>query len=124
MDNKPRRYSDEEKKQLLERYLSLVASGKNVVEAAKEIGVSYVTIRAWQKKDEKKVTKTKKRAAAKKARGVKKSRARAKTGRKARKPAKVMARSTGKNLAMVMPNGYRIEGFSVDELIKLLKSMK
>jgi len=124
MDAKPRRYNEEEKQQLLERYQSLVSSGKNVVEAAKEIGVSYVTIRAWQKKDEKPAAKARKRPAAKKARGGKKSRTRARSGRKVRQAAKAVARSAGKSLAMVMPNGYRIEGFSVDELIKLLKSMK
>lgn len=45
-----KRHTEEQKAELLKKYDELLKSGKNSQEAAKEVGVSYITILNWQKK--------------------------------------------------------------------------
>ena len=125
------RYSEEQKKQLLEKYNELCKQGKNVVEAAKEVGVSYVTLRKWEGKK-----------SSRGQRGVKKNADKTSALEKALKPreeraakkksvqkkkassSKNTTKKQGGTLVLVTPRGYRIEGISASDLIKVLKELK
>jgi transposase len=88
-----------------------------VDKAAKRVGVSYLTLLKWEKKSGKKI-KTKrgrppgKKAALKKAMKVSKE----------KKKAKATAKEGG--LTLVTPTGFRIEGITSAELIKVLRGLK
>jgi hypothetical protein len=64
---KAKRYDAEKKKELLKQYEQLRKSGKGAEDAAKEVGVPYITLHSWQKKKGKKPSKKapQRRAAAK-----------------------------------------------------------
>ncbi|RME29418.1 MAG: hypothetical protein D6806_01420 [Deltaproteobacteria bacterium] len=122
------RYTEEQKKQLLEKFNELCKQGKNVLEAAKEVGVSYVTLRKWggkkstarRKKAENKAAALKKALKPRKRKTTKKKKA-----AKKKAAAKTAAYGQQKgNLVLVTPRGYRIEGISASDLIKVLKELK
>jgi len=106
------RYTPDKKKELLKKYNSLTKSGKTTSEAAKEIGVPYITLRTWErKKGVKKPTKT-----AGKKRGRPKG--------KARTQAKFATVTTKKRkLVLETPTGFRIEGLSPKDLAKVLREV-
>ncbi|HUU03199.1 MAG TPA: hypothetical protein VM425_17330 [Myxococcota bacterium] len=113
-----KRYSDKRKQALLARYNKLRKGGKNTTDAAKAVGVPYITLHNWEKKSggaEKSVKKTNAKKTLKKA--MKIPRGKKKAARLAKKAA------TGK-LVLVTPTGFRIEGISSGELIKVLKALK
>ena len=45
-----KRYTSQEKKDILAKYNHLRESGTNAYDAAKKVGISYITIRSWEKK--------------------------------------------------------------------------
>lgn len=98
---KGKRYTAKEKKDILAKYNSLRESGTNAYDAAKKVGISYITIRSWEKKE-----------------GL----GRRQKGTAATKPQQTKSTATG-GLSMVLPNGNRIEGLTVDQLIKIVKSV-
>ena len=96
---KAKRYSTRKRNRILKEYNSLRESGTNAHEAAKKLGVSYFTIRSWEKK-----------------KGV---------GRRPRTPgtAKPITPrdSSGGGLGMVLPSGNRIEGLTFEQVVELVK---
>ena len=96
---KGKRYSAQEKKDILAKYNSLRDSGMNAYDAAKKVGISYMTIRSWEKKA-----------------GL----GRRTKGPSGTKPAKTSSGAAG-GLSMILPNGNRIEGLTVDQVIKIVK---
>ena len=98
---KGKRYSQEEKKTILEKYNSLRNAGTNAYDAAKKVGISYITIRSWEKKE-----------------GL----GRRSKGSGGTKLAQKITSSSG-GLALVLPNGPRIEGLTVEQAIKIIKSV-
>ncbi len=112
------RYSDEKRKSLLTKYHELRSQGKKTDEASKAIGVSYITIRSWEKGK----TKTGKKVKAKKGKSVLAAKKTPKkiTGRRGPKAAQTSAG----HLTLVTPAGFRIEGISSNELIQVLKALK
>lgn len=48
---KGKRYTEAEKKELLKKYYTLRQEGVTTSEASKEVGVPYITLRSWDKKD-------------------------------------------------------------------------
>jgi len=94
------RYTPEKKKELLKKYHALCKSGKTTAEAAKEIGVPYITLRTWERKTGKK---------------------RGRAGTKAKSAS--VSQKSGK-LILETPKGYRIEGLSPSDLVKILKEVR
>jgi hypothetical protein len=116
--NKGKRYSDKKKQALLARYYDLRKDGKNTADASKAVGVPYITLHNWEKKAggaKKSVKKASPKKTLKKA--VKIPRGRKAVAHKTKKTA------TGR-LVLVTPTGFRIEGISSGELIKVLKALK
>jgi len=129
-----KRYSDKQKASLLDKYHAARSSGMTAQQAAKKVGISYLTLLRWEKslgkappksagkgrKAGKKGKTTRKKSAGKRKAGRKKT-SKKKTGRKkaGRKP----DRPAGKNeLTLVTPTGYRVEGITTAELIRILKA--
>ena len=97
---KGKRYTPKEKKEILDKYSSLRASGTNAYDAAKKVGISYITIRSWEKKA-----------------GV----GRRPKGAETAKASGPASKSSG-SLSMVLPNGVRVEGLTAEQAIKIIKS--
>ena len=110
-----RRYSARRQAALLDKYHELRKGGLNADKAAKTVGVSYLTLLKWEKKTGKKIKSKRGRPPGKKS-ALKKALRTPKKGR----PSK--AKQEG--LTLVTPTGFRIEGITTKELIKVLKSMK
>ena len=108
-----KRHSDKQKSTLLTKYHGIRKSGSTAEKAAKKVGVAYITLLNWEKKSGKPKGKKAIRAALKKAVAVPKKR-----GRKPGTTAK-----TG-GLTLVTPAGFRIEGISTKELIRVLRELK
>lgn len=110
------RYSTKQQTRLLDKYHELRKAGNNAQKASKKVGVSYLTLLKWEKKTGKRI-KTKrgrpkgisKKSALKRALKVSKGK------KKAAKP------SSG--LTLVTPSGFRIEGITSAELIKVLRGL-
>lgn len=109
-----KRYSEKQKAKLLEKYSLQRKSGSTTVQAAKKVGVTYATILNWQKKPSK--PKGKKNTTAILNKAVARPR-----GRKATNQA---SQKSNGGMALVTPNGYRIEGITPKELIQVLKTLK
>jgi len=106
------RYTPDKKKELLKKYHSLTKSGKTTSDAAKEVGVPYITLRSWEKK----------KGGKKPAKTAGKKRGRPKG--KARTQAKAATVSTKKGqLVLETPKGFRIEGLSPKDLVKVLREV-
>jgi DNA-binding XRE family transcriptional regulator len=107
-----KRHTNKQKSTLLTKYHGLRKSGSTAEKAAKKVGVSYITLLNWEKKPgkpkgKKATGKRAVRAALKKAVAVPKKRG--------RKPG--IAKTGG--LTLVTPTGFRIEGISTKELIRV-----
>ena len=116
-----KRFSDKKKQALLARYNALRKEGKNTAEAAKSVGVPYITLHTWEKKaggGKRTASKAGKQAARK---ALKKA---VKIPRGRKKAAKKTRTAGAGKLVLVTPAGFRIEGISSGELIKVLKSLK
>ncbi len=114
---KGKRYTPKEKARLLTKYLAARTEGKNTQDAAKTVGVPYITIHSWEKKTGK--TTGRKKASAKSLTLKKAVRGKKKPGRK---PKTAPAAKGG--LTLITPAGFRIEGISSTELIRILKALK
>lgn len=118
---KGKRYTPKEKERLLAKYNTARAAGKNTQDAAKAVGVPYITIHSWEKKTGKT---TRRKKATKKSSVKRQALKKAVRGKKkpGRKP-KAAPKPRG-GLTLVTPNGFRIEGISSSELIMVLKALK
>lgn len=120
-----KRYTAEQQANLLKKYHDLRKAGTSADKAAKKVGVSYLTLLKWEKKAGKKFKKPKK--------------AKRKTAKRGRKPSKTAAlkkalkvpKKKGRppkakkgSLTLVTPSGFRIEGITSAELIKVLRGLK
>jgi hypothetical protein len=116
-----RRYSAKRQATLLDKYHELRKGGMVADKAAKKVGVSYLTLLKWEKKTGKRIKSKRGRPAGKKSLFKKSALKKAlkvpkkKRGRPAKKP---------EGLTLVTPSGFRIEGISSSELVRVLKSMK
>jgi DNA-binding XRE family transcriptional regulator len=108
-----KRYTNKQKSTLLSKYKGLRKSGSTAEKAAKKVGVSYITLLNWEKKSGKPKGKKAVRAALKKAVAAPKKRG--------RKPGTALK---GGGLTLVTPAGFRIEGISTKELIRVLRGLK
>ncbi len=108
-----KRYSEKQKAVRLAKYNELIKSGLGALAAAKEVGVSYVTLLKWQKEagQEKTLAKSRK---AKLYRPL----------RRTRPPTQSPRPTKTGNLTLVTPEGLRIEGISARELIEVLKALR
>lgn len=109
------RYSAKQHTRLLDKYHELRKGGMAADKAAKKVGVSYLTLLKWEKKSGKKIKTKRGRPKGKKA-VLKKALKLPKGKKKAAKP------SGG--LTLVTPSGFRIEGITSAELIKVLRGLK
>ena len=98
-DGRGVRYTPQERKDLLEKHDALRKSGKSALDAAKAIGVSYLTIVRWQKEAG--------------------HPALAALGRRGRPRSGAPA-----GLTLELPNGYKLVGLSADDLIGVLNAMR
>ncbi len=132
---KAKRYTTEEKKNLLARYNAYRKAGDNVKDASGKVGVPYITLHIWETKGKKK------KSVKKTARQTVKSSSRKKTAKKKTqnpnkkkilkkavtprtgRPKKAPKTHQSKGLTLVTPRGYRIEGISPSDLIKVLKAL-
>ena len=110
-----RRYSAKRQAALLDKYHELRKGGLNADMAAKKVGVSYLTLLKWEKASGKKIKSKRGRPPGKKS-ALKKA---LKAHKKGRPP---KAKKGG--LTLVTPTGFRIEGITTKELIKVLRGMK
>jgi hypothetical protein len=116
-----RRYTDKQQARLLDKYHELRKGGTSADKAAKKVGVSYLTLLKWEKKVGRKI-KTK-RGRPKGRKGISKKAALKKALKVPKARRKKAAKPAG-GLTLVTPSGFRIEGITSTELIKVLKAMK
>jgi len=144
-----KRYSAKDQASLLKKYKAERKSGTSAMDAAKKVGVSYITLLGWEKKAGKKakVGRPKKKASKKgkvgrpkkktSKRGRPKKTATKKVSKRGRpKKAKTVQKKVSKitrksqmkkgsnGLALVTPGGFRIEGINVKDLISVLKTLR
>lgn len=113
------RYTDAQQKSLLNKYHELRKSGATAEKAVKKVGVSYLTLLKWEKKYKKRIKTKRGRPAGKK------DMSKTKALKKALKvPKNVKAPAKKGGLTLVTPSGFRIEGITSAELIKVLRSLK
>lgn len=112
-----KRYNAKRQATLLNKYHELRKGGTSADKAAKKVGVSYLTLLKWEKKSGKRI-KTKRGRPARKNAALKKA---LKVPKKRGRPAK--AKKTG-GLTLVTPSGFRIEGITSADLIKVLRGLK
>ena len=111
-----KRYSEKRKQALLEKYSQLRSEGHNAQDAAKTIGVPYITLHTWEKKAGR--TKARQGRVKKPARAIGRARGRGRpSGSRATKSKKG-------NLTLVTPAGFKIEGITPKELIQVLNQLK
>ncbi len=108
-----KRYSEKQKASRLAKYHELIRSGRGAVAAAKEVGVSYVTLLKWQKEAGQVKTPAKSRKAKPYL-----------PLRRTRPPMQSPRPTKTGNLTLVTPEGLRIEGISARELIEVLKALR
>jgi hypothetical protein len=99
-----KRHTPKQRASILSKYNTLRASGLTAMQAAKRVGVSYLTLLKWEKIVGKKTGKPKK---------------------KRRQPVRKASVSVKKGqLVLITPAGFRIEGISAKDLIQVLKAVK
>ena len=111
-----KRYSAKQQARLLKKYHELRKGGMSADKAAKKVGVSYLTLLKWEKKTGKRIKAKRGRPPGKKA-ALKKA---LKVPKKKGRPPKVKKGG----LTLVTPSGFRIEGITSAELIKVLRGLK
>ncbi len=110
-----KRYSTKRQSALLDKYHELRKGGLAADKAAKKVGVSYLTLLKWEKATGKRIKSKRGRPPGKKS-ALKKALKATKRGR----PPKAKI----EGLTLVTPTGFRIEGITTKELIKVLKNLK
>jgi hypothetical protein len=113
-----KRYSATQQKSLLEKYHALRAGGKDAQAAARSVGVSYLTLRKWEKNAGIKPMGRKKKAdksVRKTTRGP---------GRPAKGTAMTAPKTRGGHLTLVTPDGHRVEGIHPKDLRDVLNALK
>jgi len=113
-----KRYSAKRQTSLLDKYHELRKGGMSAEKAAKKVGVSYLTLLKWEKKTGKRIKSKRGRPLSKKTVIKKALKTPKKRGRKAKAAKKVEGHT------LVTPTGFRIEGISTGELIRVLKALK
>lgn len=113
-----KRHTAKQRAKLVDKYHELRKGGLSADKAAKKVGVSYITLLKWEKKSGKKLKSKRGRPPGKKAALKKALKAPKKRGR----PKKETKSTRGHTL--VTPTGFRIEGISTSELIRVLKELK
>ncbi|MBW1810790.1 MAG: hypothetical protein JRJ19_13745 [Deltaproteobacteria bacterium] len=103
-EKKGKRYSSKQRVATLSKYNTLRATGLTAMQAAKKVGVSYLTLLKWEKISGRKPGQPKK------------------SGRKPVKQASVTVKKG--QLVLITPAGFRIEGISAKDLIQVLKAVK
>jgi len=103
-----KRHTDKQRAALVAKYEGLLAAGEKTTAAAKKVGVGYITLLNWRKKfGSRKINKKSPR----------------KTSRKqAPKRSAVAPAKTG-GTVLVTPNGFRIEGLSPKDIIRVMREM-
>mgnify|MGYP006280126815 CR=1 FL=1 len=102
-----KRYSDAEKQQLLARYRELRNAGQTTKQAAASLGMPYLTLRRWELAE----------PAAAPAENVRRAQVRVPPYGPT-----VEVTSEG-HLTLITPAGFRIEGLSTPELIRVIESL-
>lgn len=115
-----KRYSAKRQAALLDKYHELRKGGLAADKAAKNVGVSYLTLLKWEKKTGKRIKTKRGRPAGKKSMSKKTA---IKKALKVPKGKKKFAKPAG-GLTLVTPSGFRIEGITTKELIKVLRAIK
>jgi hypothetical protein len=115
-----RRYSAKRQATLLNKYHELRKGGMSAQKAAKKVGVSYLTLLKWEKKTGKRIKTKRGRPKGKKRMSKKAALKKALKVPKGKK--KAVKRAGG--LTLVTPSGFRIEGITPAELIKVLRGLK
>ena len=119
-EGRGKRYSEQQKSKLLDKYHEARSGGMTAQQAARKVGISYLTLLRWEKSLGKAPPKTSRKAA--------KTGRKNKAGRKktaGRKPGRKPGRPAGKgDLTLVTPSGYRVEGITTAELIRILQAAK
>ncbi len=122
-----KRLTDKQRLLVLAKYEKLLAAGMKAPQAAKKVGVSYITLLAWRKKLGK--TSTAKpgrkpgRRSAKKAKKAARKSSRKGSRKTAKKTRKAAPSGSTESLILITPSGYRIEGISPRDLITIMKSL-
>ena len=102
-----KRYSSAQKTALLSKYRELRKSGMGLVRAAHQVGVSYQTLRKWEK--EAGLATIGRRGAGKSAKD---------------KLVRTGAPKANGGIVLTTPQGFRIEGLSLNDLIQVLQAVK
>jgi len=118
------RYSAKQQAGLVDKYHELRKGGLPADKAAKRVGVSYITLLKWEKASGKRIKTKRGRPAGKKNISKKTALKKAlKVPKKQRgRPPKTATKGEGHTL--VTPTGFRIEGISTSELIRVLRELK
>jgi len=116
-EKRGKRYSPEQQKSLIKKYHKLRNAGMNAQDAAKKVGITYITLLKWEKK-------SCNTAPARRGRPPKKNMTSSKapkqtTSTKSRKQTTL----TG-GIVLVTPKGYRIENITPEQLIKVLQELR
>jgi hypothetical protein len=109
------RYTESQKTSILSRYHDIRKAGESAVKAARKVGVSYLTLNKWEKQSGKRMSLRK---------GRKKKAGKPGRPRKERAATKSTIALGERGLVLVTPSGYRIEGISANDLIKVLKALQ
>jgi histone H1/5 len=107
---KNKRYSDKRRAELLAKYNALCSAGDTTKVAAEKVGVPYITLRSWEKKSGKPT-------------GRKPSKAR-KQATKTQRPAKAPKPGKRTGMTLTTPTGFRVEGISAAELVRVIKDLR
>jgi hypothetical protein len=115
------RYTAKQQTRLLSKYHELRKGGTSADKAAKKVGVSYLTLLKWEKKSGRRIKTKRGRPAGKRGMSKKTALKKAlKVPKKRGRPPKT--KQTG--LTLVTPSGFRIEGITSAELIKVLRGLR
>ena len=116
-----KRYSAKRQATLLAKYHELRKGGMSAQKAAKKVGVSYLTLLKWEKATGKRIKTKRGRPPGKK--GMPKKAALKKALKVPKRRGKPLKAKKG-TLTLVTPSGFRIEGITSAELIKVLRGLK
>lgn len=99
-----KRYNDKAKAELLAKYNQLRQSGVNAQEAAQNVGIPYITLRSWEKKTQS---------------------PQASRGRRGRPPATAPRAPVAQGgVTLVTPNGHRLEGIPIADVIRVILELQ
>jgi len=109
-----KRFTDEKKAAMIAKYHEVRKSGITAEKAAKKVGLHYNTILKWENQAGKpKVSKIANKTKPKKTVSIPKNRG--------RKPGTAVKAG---NIVLVTPDGFRVEGISPSDLVRVLRELK